>query len=92
MWFQSGLGNSEVRPSQGELLLHAPQGLSALHQLLLLIWLQSHVNHICQAAVAQDAGDAQEDLIFHSMHALSGEHMKGAQQGQVRVSGSFQNV
>lgn len=65
--------DSEERSSQGELLLYAPQGLSALHQLLLLVGLQRHVNHICQAAVAQDARDAEEDLILYSVHALSEE-------------------
>lgn len=72
-WLQGGLDNSERSPSQGELLLYAPQGLGALHQLLLLVGLQGHVNDICQAAVAQDTRDAQEDLILHSMHALSWE-------------------
>lgn len=82
MWFHTGLGNSEERSLQGELLLYAPQGLSALLQLLLLLGLQCHVNDICQAAVAQDTRDAQEDLILHSMHALSDEKKGRRQQEQ----------
>lgn len=61
---------SEECSSHGELLLHPPQGLRALHQLLLLLGLQRHVDHICEAAVAQHARDAQEDLILDSMHPL----------------------
>lgn len=64
---------SEECSSHGELLLDAPQGLGALHQLLLLFGLQRHVDHVGQAAVAQDAGDAQEDLILHAVQALKGE-------------------
>lgn len=64
---------SEERSSHSELFLDAPQGLGALHQLLLLFGLQRHVDHVGQAAVAQDAGDAQEDLILHSVQALKGE-------------------
>lgn len=73
---QCGWKTSEESSSQGELLLHAPQGLSALHQLLLLIRLQCHVNDICQAAVAQDTGDTQEDLILHPVHALTDDRKK----------------
>ena len=67
---------SEEGSSQGELLLYTPQGLGALLHLLLLFGLQGHVNHICQATVAQDTRDAQEHLILHSMHALSEEGVK----------------
>lgn len=65
------LENSKLSSSQGELLLHAPQGLGTLHQLLLLFRLQGHVDDICQAAVSQNTGDAQEDLVVHTVHALS---------------------
>ena len=83
VWFQSGLENSEECSLQGELLLYTPQGLSAMLQLLLLIGLQCHVNDICQTAVAQDTGDAQEDIILHSMHALSDkDRTQGRQQGK----------
>lgn len=68
VWFQCK--DSEECSSQSELLLYSPQGLSALLHLLLLVWLQRHVNHICQAAVAQDTWDTQENFILHSMHAL----------------------
>lgn len=64
---------SEERSLHSELFLDAPQGLGALHQLLLLFGLQRHVDHVGQAAVAQDAGDAQEDLILYSVQALKGE-------------------
>lgn len=70
VWYHGSRENSEERSSQGELLLDAPQGLGALIQLLLLVSLQCHVNDICQATVAQDTRDAQEDFILHSMHAL----------------------
>lgn len=56
--------------SQGQLLLNAPQGLSALHQLFLLVWLEGHVDNIRQAAVTQDARHAEEDLFIHTMHSL----------------------
>lgn len=64
---------SEERSSHSELFLDAPQGLGTLHQVLLLFGLQCHVDHVGQAAVAQDAGDAQEDLILHSVQALKNE-------------------
>lgn len=57
--------------SHGKILLYGPQGLGALHQLLLLVGLQCHVDYICQATVAQDTGDAQEDLVFNAIHALT---------------------
>lgn len=82
VWFQGRLENSEERSSQGELLLYAPQSLCALHQLLLLVRLQCHVNDICQAAVAQDTRDAQKDLILHTMHALKGKARKTRQKRQ----------
>lgn len=68
-----GLCSSEGRSSQGQLLLHPPQGLGALHQLLHLVGLQRHVHDVGEAAVAQDAGDAEEDLVLHAVHALRGD-------------------
>lgn len=83
----SGLEDSEERCSQGELLLYAPQGLGALHQLLLLFGLQCHVDHIRQAAVAQDTRDAQEDLILHSVQALEDERSTARSRlaGHIRI-------
>lgn len=69
-WYQGGGDDSQERSSQSELLLYAPQSLCTLDQLLLLVGLQCHVNDIGQTTVSQDTGDAQEDLILHSVHAL----------------------
>lgn len=76
--FHSTAEDSKERSSQDELLLDAPQGVGAAHQLLLLVGLQRHVDHIRQAAVAQDTGDAEEDLVLHAVHAL----MEGRKHGQ----------
>lgn len=84
-----GCEMSEERSSHSQLFLDAPQGLGALHQLLLLFRLQRHVNHVGQAAVAQDAGDAEEDLILHSVQALKGER---ADDGDCRVRPATQRM
>lgn len=40
------------------------------------------MNDVGEAAVAQDAGDAEEDLVLHAVHALRGEHSQvGVSQG-----------
>lgn len=78
--------DSEECSSQGELFLYAPQGLSTLHQLLLLFRLQCHVNYIRQAAVAQDTRDTQENLILHSVQTLGDEQItaKSGFMGHIR--------
>ena len=63
---------SEQGSSQGQLLLDLPQCLGALHQLLLLVGLQGHVDDVCQAAVPQDTRNAEEHLVLHPVHALLG--------------------
>lgn len=34
------------------------------------------MNDVGEAAVAQDAGDAEEDLVLHAVHALRGEGVR----------------
>lgn len=65
-----GGGERILRSSEGQLLLDGPQGLRALDQLMLLVWVQSHAHHVGQAAVPQHAGHAQEHLLLHAVHAL----------------------
>ena len=69
--FSSEACSSEGSFSEGELLLHAPQGLGALLQLRLFFGLQGHFDNVRKAAVTQHARDTQEDFFGHTVHALT---------------------
>jgi len=53
-----------------EVLLDAPQSVSALLQLGHLVISQGHVDHAANAGAVQNAGQRQEDLVTNAVHVL----------------------